>query len=62
VADLSLEQMIRLAAIIPRPLRTNPKKNSRWLLWKSKWILKKLKKYKYISEQEYQQVLPAFQK
>ena len=61
-ADLSLEQMIRLAAIIPRPLRTNPKKNSRWLLWKSNWILKKLKKYKYISEPEYQQVLPAFQR
>ncbi len=57
---LSLEQMIRLAAIIPRPLRTSPKKNSRWLLWKSRWILRKMKKYNYISVQEYEQVLPAF--
>jgi len=60
VENLSLEQIIRLTAIIPRPLITNPKKSSRWLKWKSKWILNKLKKYKYISIQEYQEVLPAF--
>ena len=60
VSEFSLEQMIRLAAVIPRPLRTNPKKNSRWLLWKARWILKKMKRYKYISAAEYEQVLPAF--
>ena len=48
VQTLSLEEIVRLAAVIPRPLKTSPNKNSRWLKWKVKWIFHKLKLYKYI--------------
>jgi monofunctional biosynthetic peptidoglycan transglycosylase len=60
VGELSAEQMIRLTAIIPRPLRTDPTGSGRWLRWKSKWILTKLKQYKYLSETQYDEILPAF--
>ena len=61
VANLSLKEIIRLTAVIPKPLKVNPKGNSRWLKWKSRWILNKLRKYKYITEEQYRETLPAFQ-
>jgi len=48
IQDLNLEEIVRLAAIISRPLTVNPKKNSRWLKWKIEWIFNKMKLYKYI--------------
>jgi len=60
VDRLTLEQIIRLTAIIPKPLVENPKKNSKWLLWKCRWILEKLKRYGYISPQRYKRTLKAF--
>lgn len=62
VGNLSLEEIIRLTAIIPKPLKVNPKGKNRWLKWKSRWILNKLLKYKYITKEQYQQTLPAFKK
>lgn len=60
VRDLNLEQIIRLTAIIPRPLSDRPTSNSRWLLWKCNWILEKMKTYGYIGVDQYQRVKPAF--
>ena len=60
VWELTQEQMIRLTAVIPRPLTIKPTQNKRWLLWKSNWILGKLKQYKYITSEEYETLLPAF--
>jgi len=60
VWDLSLEESIRLTAIIPRPLRTNPTSKNRWLLWKCRWILRKMKLYGFISQSEYNLVKPSF--
>jgi len=48
VQNLNLEEIIRLAAIIPRPLVVNPKKDSKWLKWKVEWIFQKMKLYNYI--------------
>ena len=61
VKNLSLEEMVRLTAIIPRPLITNPKKNSRWLKWKCKWILRKLVLYNYIDQATYDANLLVFE-
>lgn len=61
VQDLTLEEMIRLTAIIPQPLKINAAGNSKWLMWKCRWILNKLLLYKYISDEEYNLVLPQFQ-
>jgi len=48
VQNLNLEEIVRLAAIIPRPLTVNPTKDSKWLKWKVEWIFHKMKLYKYI--------------
>ncbi len=57
VRQLSLEECIRLAAVIPRPLRQSPASANGWLLWKSRWILGKFLKYGYIDQSTYQTVL-----
>ena len=48
VQNLNLEEIVRLAAIIPRPLTVSPKKDGKWLKWKVEWIFHKMKLYEYI--------------
>jgi monofunctional biosynthetic peptidoglycan transglycosylase len=60
VSQLNLEQVIRLTAIIPRPLAIHPRSERRWLLWRCRWIAKKLYLYKYITSDEYQEMLLRF--
>ena len=58
VSSLSLAEMVKLAAVIPKPLKERPTKKTRWLKWKAGWILKKLKQYKYISKEVYEKTKP----
>ena len=51
VQNLNLEEIVRLTAIIPRPLTVSPKKDGQWLKWKVDWIFHKMKLYKYIDEE-----------
>lgn len=60
VHELTLEEIVRLAAVIPRPLRTNPRDNSSWLRWRCRWLLQKLRLYDYISEEVYQETVAKF--
>ncbi len=60
VDALSLEEIVRLTAIIPRPLTTDPRGDSSWLRWRCRWLLHKLLLYKYISEEEYQEMANIF--
>jgi monofunctional biosynthetic peptidoglycan transglycosylase len=60
VQTLSTEEMIRLTAIIPRPLKTRPTGKSKWLYWKCCWISKKLLLYKYIDEGMYRRLIAKF--
>lgn len=60
VSRLSLEEMVRLTAVIPKPLKENPTQNSRWLKWKAGWILDTLKRYRYINEEKYRTVIKKF--
>jgi len=62
VDQLNLEQIIRLTAVIPRPLSIRPTGKSRRLKWKCRWILRKLLKYGYISKTQFRQTLPAFER
>ena len=62
VSRLNLEEIVRLTAVIPRPLIENPTRNSRWLVWKAGWILDTLRRYGYIRQNEYQKVKSRFQK
>jgi monofunctional biosynthetic peptidoglycan transglycosylase len=60
VQDLTLGEIVRLTAIIPRPLKINAAGKSRWLKWKCRWILGKMKLYKYISEDTYNSAIIEF--
>ena len=60
VGRLNLEEMVRLTAVIPKPLRENPTCNSSWIKWKAGWILDTLLRYKYIDQYEYQKVKDSF--
>ena len=60
VQSLTTEEMIRLTAIIPRPLKTRPTGKSKWLYWKCCWISKKLHLYKYIEDGMYRRLISKF--
>jgi monofunctional biosynthetic peptidoglycan transglycosylase len=60
VSELNVEQIIRLTAIIPSPLTTDPTGKSSWLEWKCLWILDKLKVYKYINNEKYEEIYKTF--
>ena len=62
VDELSLNEMVRLAAVIPKPLKVRANGNSRWLRWKASWILKKLLKYGYINRRQFNQAIVEFEK
>ena len=55
VGQLTLEEIARLTAVIPKPLSENPTRNSRWLKWRAGWILSTLRKTGHISADQYQQ-------
>ena len=60
VNELDLEEIVRLTAIIPRPLKTDPRAESGWLNWKATWILDTLKRYQYIRDDEHQALIQRF--
>ena len=52
-AQMSLSEMVRLAAIIPAPLSLDPNDPSGSLRWRSREILRRLRHYDFISENQY---------
>jgi len=60
VSRINLEEMVRLTAVIPKPLKETPTGNSSWINWKAGWILDTLRRYKYIDQVEYQVVMGKF--
>jgi len=61
VSELSVEEIVRLTAIIPRPVTTDPLGSKKWLNWRCRMILGKLKLYKKIDEDEYRSLIEKFQ-
>jgi monofunctional biosynthetic peptidoglycan transglycosylase len=60
VGQLSLEEMVRLTAVIPKPLSESPTRPSRWVKWKARWILNVLRKTNTISADQFHQASAAF--
>jgi monofunctional glycosyltransferase len=58
---LTLEEMVRLAAIIPRPLRSDPRTNDAWMRFKGRWIADTLKTVGAIGDEDHQALVRAFQ-
>lgn len=59
-AQLNLEEIVRLTAVIPKPLSESPTRNSRWLNWRARWILSILRKTGRIGVEQYQQTAARF--
>lgn len=58
--QLSLEDIVRLTAVIPKPLSENPTRQSRWLKWRARWILSILHKTGHINADQYHRVGAGF--
>lgn len=54
VGQLNLDEIVRLTAVIPKPLSESPAHPSRWLKWKARWILSTLYKTGHITAEQYQ--------
>ena len=61
VDELDLEEIVRLTAAIPRPLKIDPRGESSWLKWKATWVLDTLKRYQYIRDDEHRAAIKRFQ-
>jgi len=60
VGQLGLEEVVRLTAVIPKPLTESPTRNSRWLNWRAGWILSTLRKTSHINAAQYNEVIGRF--
>jgi len=60
VTALNSEEIIRLTAVIPKPLSVRPDQNSDWLLWRCRWITDKLLLYKYIEDAKHDSLMILF--
>jgi monofunctional biosynthetic peptidoglycan transglycosylase len=60
VGQLSLEEIVRLTAVIPKPLVESPTRNSRWLKWRAGWILATLHKTGRINSDQYHHAIGRF--
>jgi len=53
LGDLTLDEMIRLTAIIPSPLKLNPNRPSAALSWRANVILERLHFYRMVPDEAY---------
>lgn len=60
VGELDLEGVVRLVAVLPRPLSADPREDSPWLKWRCRWLLHKLQLYGYINQSTYQEIIDIF--
>jgi monofunctional biosynthetic peptidoglycan transglycosylase len=60
VGQLNLEEIVRLTAVVPKPLVENPTRTSSWMRWRSGWILTTLRKTGHISQEQFLQVSARF--
>lgn len=62
VTQLNLVEIVRLAAVIPKPLKVTPvSDSSRYLKWRANLLLDRLVKYEYITEEQYTEARKNFQ-
>ena len=61
VSFLNLEECVRLAAVLPQPLETNPLSNSSYLKKRCRLILERLRFYGMITNEQYDLTITKFQ-
>lgn len=60
VGQLDLEEIVRLTAVVPKPLVENPTRTSSWMRWRAGWILTTLRKTGHISQEQFLRVSARF--
>lgn len=50
---LNLEEIIRLTAVIPKPLKVSPNSDSRYIKWRANLLLERMYHYKRINQEQY---------
>ena len=60
VSGLTLEEIIRLVSVIPKPLRVTPLSDSRYLKWRANLLLERMIKYNFITEEQYKHTKSRF--
>ena len=61
ISFLNLEECVRLTAVLPQPLQTNPLSDSSYLNRRCRLILERLKFYGLITNEQYEQTITKFQ-
>jgi monofunctional biosynthetic peptidoglycan transglycosylase len=62
VSNLNLSEIVRLIGIIPKPLKESPLVYTRWLKWKARLLLGKMKARHNITAQQYDDVIGQFRR
>jgi monofunctional glycosyltransferase len=62
VGSLSLSEIVRLVSVIPMPLKVTPVSGTRYLKWRARLLLTRIKAYHYISEEQYNDVITQFKR
>jgi monofunctional biosynthetic peptidoglycan transglycosylase len=60
VEDLNLVEIIRLVAVMPKPLRLDPRSNSGYLKWRVRLIAGRLNRVQVITTDVYEEILREF--
>jgi len=61
VGELTLEESVRLTAIIPRPLKSDPRTNDAWMKFKGRWIADTLFAVKALGDEDHRSLVAAFE-
>lgn len=62
VSALTPQQIIRLVAVIPKPLKVSPTSNTGYLKWRARLLLQRLVHYHHISEGQFKEMMAIFKK
>jgi monofunctional glycosyltransferase len=62
VGNLSLSEIVRLVGVIPKPLKEKPVTYTRYLKWRGRLLLTRLKSYRYITEGQYLDNISQFKR
>lgn len=60
--ELTLDEMIRLAAVLPNPLKMKPNIVNNPVLWRSKVVLERLKNFEFIDSTQYVMTLEELER
>ncbi len=62
VGRLSLQEIVRLVSVIPKPLKVSPISDTRYLKWRARLLLTRMVQYHHISQEQYKEHMAIFKR